>query len=272
MESGYSRRVFVAPLVVAVSAYGYVGAVSLSALVARRTPFFLDGRFSWGKFYALMGWVPLSYVGLAAFVDPRYLAFFFVAAVAGIAGEWIVSVVYHRFFGAPIWTYGYGALSGGYTSTLNVLPWAFGALIFQQYGRLSALAPAAGPAPWDAIVGTGAGVIGGAALAWPLRRLTAARAHRFSAAGFAVFCAPVLGAAIGAALVDLGYLGLMAMCSAIGFGAEYAYGRIMSLFFDEPLWRYRHWRIDGGHTSFVTLPLWALGGLYFHLIAALLGL
>jgi hypothetical protein len=46
----------------------------------------------------------------------------------------------------------------------------------------------------------------------------------------------------------------------------------MSLFFEEPLWRYRHLRIDDGHTSFVTLPLWALGGLYFHLIGGLVGL
>ena len=65
---------------------------------------------------------------------------------------------------------------------------------------------------------------------------------------------------------------LMLAFSPLGFITEYAYGRIMSLFFEEPLWRYQHLRIDHGHTSFVTLPLWALGGLYFYLVAGLIGL
>jgi len=46
----------------------------------------------------------------------------------------------------------------------------------------------------------------------------------------------------------------------------------MSIFFSQPLWTYNHWKIDGGHTSFVTAPLWALGGLYFYFLAACLGL
>ena len=58
----------------------------------------------------------------------------------------------------------------------------------------------------------------------------------------------------------------------VGFLTEYAYGRSMAVFFERSLWTYNHWQIDGGHTSFVTLPLWALGGLYFHFISASLGL
>ena len=65
---------------------------------------------------------------------------------------------------------------------------------------------------------------------------------------------------------------LMAACSLVGSVTEYGYGRSMSLFFRDGLWTYNHLEIDGGHTSYVTLPLWALGGLYFHFIAAALGL
>jgi hypothetical protein len=65
---------------------------------------------------------------------------------------------------------------------------------------------------------------------------------------------------------------LMLAFSLVGFVTEYAYGRGMSVMFERGLWTYNHWRIDEGHTSFVTLPLWALGGLYFYFIAGALGL
>lgn len=68
------------------------------------------------------------------------------------------------------------------------------------------------------------------------------------------------------------YLPLMLVLAYIGFFAEYAYGRIMSLFFERGLWTYNHLQIDDGHTSFVTPPLWALGGLYFYFMASMLGL
>ena len=57
----------------------------------------------------------------------------------------------------------------------------------------------------------------------------------------------------------------------VGFLTEYAYGRTMSVFFEKSLWRYNHWQIDSGHTSFVTFPLWALGGLYFYFISSWIG-
>ena len=64
----------------------------------------------------------------------------------------------------------------------------------------------------------------------------------------------------------------MAAFAVVGFLTEYGYGRSMSTFFERGLWTYNHWQIDEGHTSFVTFPLWALGGLYFHFIAACLGM
>ena len=238
-----------------------------------RLRWWFDGRFSLRKFYALMGWVPLCFALLGAFSGPRYLAFFLAASCAGIAGELLVSLAYHRFLGSPVWTYSYGARSSGYTSTLNVLPWAFGGLLFQQLGLVANLAwPTAVPVR-EVIVVSAVALGSGCVLLWPLRRVTAAAGGKFSIAAFAVFCAPI-GVVVLAVSVLCGprFGLLMLACSPLGFFTEYAYGRIMSLFFEEPLWRYQHLRIDHGHTSFVTLPLWALGGLYFYLVAGMIGL
>lgn len=252
--------------------YGYLGAVAGLSLLLRWRWWF-DGRFSLRKFYALMGWVPLCFALLGVFSGPRYLAFFVVASCAGIAGELLVSLAYHRFLGSPVWTYSYGARSSGYTSTLNVLPWAFGGLLFQQLGLVANLAWPTAVSVREVIVVSAVALGSGCLLLWPLRRITAAAHGRFSLGGFAVFCAPI-GVVVLAVSLLCGprYGMLMLACSPLGFVTEYAYGRIMSLFFEEPLWRYQHLRIDHGHTSFVTLPLWALGGLYFYLLAGMFGL
>ncbi len=261
-----------APLLIAFAVYGYVALVAtLSVFLGWR--WWFDGRFSLRKFYGLMGWVPLCFALLGAFSGTRYLAFFVVASCAGIAGELLVSFAYHRFLGAPVWTYSYGAKSSGYTSTLNVLPWAFGGLLFQQLGLLAGLAwPSAVPV-FEVVVVSAVALGLGCLTLWPLRRFTAAATGEFSVPAFALFCAPI-GVVALALSVTCGprYGLLMLACSPLGFVTEYAYGRIMSLFFEEPLWRYQHLRIDHGHTSFVTLPLWALGGLYFCLLAGLIGL
>ena len=226
--------------------------------------------YSARRFYGLMGWAPLSFLVLSVTVTPRYLALFVTAGVLGIVGELIVSVAWRSFFEIPIWTYSYHAILRGYTSTINFLPWGIGALIFFEVAALvgrpeGALLPALRIA--------GAAVASGWLVAWCGYRLSVGRASTFSRRRFAWFCLPVLttGASLGL-LVNWRYVLLMAVFAPIGSLTEYAYGRGMSVFFQRGLWKYNHWKIDSGHTSFVTFPLWSLGGLYFYFIATLLGL
>jgi hypothetical protein len=235
----------------------------------------IDGKFSLRKFYTLMGWAPLGFLGLVVVYDIRFLWLFLAAGVLGVVGELIVSVAWRAFFAEPIWTYSFGARLRGYTSELNFLPWAVGAFLFYcTAGLLQQAAPRGLPVMSlrEPLVLC---VLGGLAglIVWPLAFLRRAERGRFGVARFAVFCAPILG--VGAALsVVLGveYAGLMLAFSLVGFATEYLYGRIMSAFFEVGLWEYNHLKIDGGHSSFVTFPLWALGGLYFHFIAGWVGL
>src|SRR3954464_10818275 len=80
---------------------------SLATLVplARSGAAVFYAPFTWRRFYLLMGWAPLTFVTLALTVDVRYLAYFVVAGVAGIAGELLLSVIWRTFFREPIWTY-----------------------------------------------------------------------------------------------------------------------------------------------------------------------
>lgn len=251
------------------NAYSFV----LVTLALRRGDWLTNLEFSLTKFYVLMGWVPLAFLALSLVVSPRYLLLFIATGLMGIVGELIVSVVWRRFFAEPIWTYSYRSVLSGYTSTLNFLPWTVGALLFCETRRVLR-----GPTPeaWTferPMWITAAALAVGLLLAWPLSRLTSARQRRFTRSAFAVFCIPIASAAFALGWwVSPHYLLLMAAFAGIGFFTEYTYGRGMSLFFERGLWTYNHWKIDHGHSSFVTFPLWALGGLYFHFIAGFVGL
>jgi hypothetical protein len=236
-----------------------------------RGSFWGDQRFSLAKYYLFMGWAPVAFGALALLVDPRYALLFVVAGAAGVAGELIVSVLWRGFFREPIWTYSYRSVLRGYTSTINFFPWAVGALGFHFAGRVL-VGDAPPPTLVPALVG-GAAFVVGCGLAWPGRRATSARDGRFGPAAFALFCLPIVLVAASLALCcGPRYLLLMLLFAPLGFFTEYVYGRTMTLFFDRALWTYNHWRIDDGHSSFVTFPLWSLGGLYFWLIAGWLGL
>lgn len=249
------------------------GCALVVALATTKGGALIAAPFSNRKFYLLMGWAPLTFAVLAALVSPRYLALFLVAGLAGILGEIAVALLWRGFFRIPIWTYSHRAVLSGHTSTLNFLPWAVGALLFQLTGRAASSEPGSALAVLRPMLVSAVALAAGLALAWPARRHTSARDGTFSGLAFAVFCAPIgltalaLGLAFGPR-----YPLLMTAFAIVGFATEYGYGRGMSLFFERGLWTYNHLKIDGGHTSFVTLPLWALGGLYFHFIAACLGL
>ena len=249
----------------------YAGVVFVGAL-ALGSRLLVDTRFSLRRYYLLMGWAPLAFVALGALLDARYLALFVVAGVAGIVGELLVSLLWRGYFHEPIWTYSYRSVLAGYTSTINFLPWAVGALLFVETGRLAGGEPSLG-ASLHAMLVSALALAMGLSMSWPARRLTAARDGRFSPGALALFCLPIaLTAGALGVLCGARYPLLMLAFALVGFVTEYAYGRGMSVFFERGLWKYNHWRIDEGHTSFVTLPLWALGGLYFDLIAGCIGL
>jgi hypothetical protein len=246
--------------------YGIATAIPL----ARSGALVFYAPFTRRRFYLLMGWAPLTFVMLALVVNVRYLAYFVVAGVAGIAGELLLSVLWRAFFREPIWTYTYGAKASGFTSTLNFLPWAVGGLLFQVVGRLVSPEHVAPLRPM--LVSTAAFALG-LAIAWTIRTLTRPLDGAFSKMGLALFCLPIVMTGIALALLcDPVYLVLMAVFAVLGSMTEYGYGRSMSYLFEQGLWSYNHGKIDDGHTSYVTLPLWALGGLYFHFLAACLGL
>jgi hypothetical protein len=247
----------------------YTALILLWAII-KRDPRLFEPRFTLPKFYVLMGWAPAAFVALALLVNVRYLALFVAAGCLGVVGELIVSALWRGFFDRPIWTYSHRAALGGATSSLNFLPWAVGALLFQMAGGLMG---GGGNQLLKPMAVSAVAFVVGLAVAWPARRKTSPAGRRFTRSAFALFCLPIATTALAlGALCGPEYILRMTIFAPLGFVTEYAYGRTMALFFDRGLWTYNHWPIDGGHSSFVTFPLWALGGLYFQFIAACLGL
>ena len=124
------------PLLVFAIVSNLYGSGIVATLAVRANTHPLPTPFSLTKFYALMGWAPLTFLSLGLVVSPRYLAFFFLAGTAGIVGELLVSLLWRSYFDEPIWVYSYGAKVRGDTSTLNFLPWGRGrpAFPFDQQG------------------------------------------------------------------------------------------------------------------------------------------
>lgn len=245
------------------------GIVATLALRANTHP--LPTPFSLKKFYALMGWAPLTFASLGLLISPRYFAFFFLAGAAGIVGEVLVSILWRNYFAEPIWVYSYGAKVRGDTSSLNFLPWAVGALLFHLTSKVLGAEVGFAQVQRPMLVAA-ASVTVGVLAGFPLRRLTAARLQQFSGGAFAVFCLPIATTAIAlGVLCGPWWPAAMGTFAVVGFYTEYSYGRGMSMFFARGLWTYQRWPIDQGHSSFVTFPLWALGGLYFYFVTATLG-
>lgn len=249
----------------------------LIGVVALRSRLLSSQAFTARKYYLLMGWAPLTFLALAMWIDVRFLVFAPLAALAGIIGETLLGLMWSRFFAKPIWTYSYRALLHGRTATINLLPWMVGALLFLITARFVGVDPA--EPSWSlsspllvSVAALGAGALLSVVLLlllWPNDQ----RAKRFTLPRFALFCLPIAVTAVAlAALCDPRYAVLMASFAIVGAVTEYAYGRSMSLFFRQQLWTYHHLPVDGGHSSLVTVPLWALGGLYFFWIAAQVGL
>lgn len=274
--TGWPSEALVPLVVLAVVGHGYTAALLIGCALCKR-PLRLGTAFSEAKYYGLMGWAPLTFAVLAVLVDLRFAPFALVAAVGGLVGETLLGLAWSRFFAPPIWTYSYRAVLRGRTATINVLPWMVGALLFLITGRLCGVRPVGALwVPSSPLVVSAAALVGSTLVSWPCLVLGwrgSWRARRFTKPRFALFCLPILGTAIALAVwCDPRYLLLMAAFAVVGTVTEYAYGRCMSLFFARPLWTYHHWPWDGGHSSAVTLPLWALGGLYFHWLAVPLGL
>jgi hypothetical protein len=263
-------------LVLAVVGHVYT-ATLLIVCAARKSRVLFGAAFSEPRYYLIMGWAPLTFVVLSALVDLRFAPFAVVAAVGGMVGETLLGYAWSRFFEPPIWTYSYRSLLRGRTATINVLPWMIGALLFVSTGRLLGVRPdGALWSPSSPLAVSAAALLLTTPAAWLLLDLgwkAERRARRFTKARFALFCLPIVATAMAlSVLCDPRYAVLMAAFAVVGTVTEYAYGRSMSLFFERPLWTYHHLQWDQGHSSAVTPPLWALGGLYFYLLAAQVGL
>lgn len=263
-------------LVFVVVSHGYAATLLVLAAVLK-SQLFSTPDFSHRKYYLLMGWAPLSLLVIGLCCDWRYWPYALIAAIAGILGETLLSAVWMRFFDQPLWTYSYQAVLRGFTSKLNLLPWMIGAFLFVTTARLLGRwwPPPSAMALAPELVGAIALPVS-ALVVWLVHRVAVRRSggdRRFTRGRFALFCTPIAITALSLAILcDPRFAVLMALFAIVGPVTEYAYGRTMAFFFERPLWTYNHWTLDHGHSSVVTIPLWALGGLYFHLIATRLGL
>lgn len=239
-------------------------------------------KFTTKHYLLVMSWVPLNYLILTIFFDTKYSIFFFVTGIAGIIGETILSMIWDVLLDKPIWTYREEPLIKGYTSIINFLPWTMGAFIFLSTARL---------ADYDlgtlykidipyyllilisGIMGTILAIITALLFARKYKSDGRFLNVKFSIFRFFVFCIPIFSIYIGLTIfIDLKYIFYFIFFALVGNITEYLFGKFIGNVFGHRLWTYNYLKIDNGHSSLTNLPFWALGGLYFSMIADLIGL
>jgi len=88
---------------------------------------------------------------------------------------------------------------------------------------------------------------------------------------FAIIILPILCVVMMAIFVDIKILNLFIISSFTGFFLEYVVGLTYHKTLNRRLWEYKKFSING-YTSYLSIPIWGIGGVFFWFIAKMLNL
>lgn len=238
-------------------------------------------KFSFRHYYFAMAWVPVSYILMTLLIDQKYALLFLIGGLGGIVGETFISITWDIVFEKPIWNYHDKSVINSYTSWVNFLPWATGAFIFLSIGlsfNFTSGALFKTELPYYVIAFI-SGTIG-----FLLALLVIfIQKNNFESLGrfmnfiftfplFLIYCIPVFVMYLSLILFsDWKFLILGPLFAVGGNLTEFFYSRYIAGVFGHRLWTYNYLKIDHGHSSFTNLPLWALGGMWFYMLADFIG-
>lgn len=220
----------------------------------------------------LVAGVIIQFVRINSFEPIMYFATF---GVAGVIGESLVSVWWHRYFSRRFWFYTAETLYHKYTSWLNFIPWGIGGMlyisIFNSFG-VPFNDPRFDFAEFILFLVFTIGIC----LQLIIYRLLISknsqnRFHTLSSANIIFFYAPI--AFFIAVLAQI--YGYQMLHIAISFGlvaclAEYLFGKATEYFILKKLWIYTYVSLDRGHFTPLAIPFFIIGGFYFWAVALFL--
>jgi len=272
---------FSPPLIFVLVFIGYIFFLKVISLV-KRNDLLHRKRFSKKIYYTVMMWVPISCIILAIIYDIKYLLFFVISGFVGIFGETILSFLWDISLAKPIWTYHAQSAINGYTSKINFFPWVMGSFIFLSIGKIVNIEVERFnflgiEVAWYIIatiffiIGFVVTIILELFFEYFNKSDNKFLDLKFSLLKFLVFCFPIFF--VYSILIILGGLKfaiLGILFASIGNITEYLYSYFILRIFRTRLWTYNYLKIDNGHSSLTNLPLWAIAGLCFFIIADIL--
>ncbi len=206
----------------------------------------------------------------------EWLIFFFVAGIAGMAGETVFGLYWDTLFKKRFWIYQAETIFHGYSSWLNFIPWALGGALYLVLARSTHYVPS----PQEMIMFWS--LFFSANICVLLLRfgqyLTSTNKKKsfefktLSWGNYFFIISPICIAYIGTSLIFHNYKIIVAgiVFAFIGWALEYLFGKICETYLSKRLWVYTSKSSDHGHLTPLAILPFALGGFFFISLFALI--
>ena len=195
-------------------------------------------------------------------VPPLTLLCFF--AAWGVMGEMIFSLLWDTLFIRRLWIYQVGTAFHAYTSVLNFAPWAVGGALYLTIAELLNRTPTTSSliSFWIVLAGTYGTLLIGRIVVAHIHHFKTIEFKHFTPYTYAWFILPVVLALMSTHSVEVWILAMV--FGFVGWGAEYAFGKLCHQVLGKRLWVYTYGARDKGHITPYAIVPFALAGMWFY--------
>ncbi len=203
-----------------------------------------------------------------------FLIYFLLFGILGMVGETLFSWLWDIFYPKRFWDYKVQTLFKNYTSYLNLIPWGLGGFVYWFcFIKLS-----------DGLITLSSGNVEFlyvSAIFLAIQLLTISirlifKKKRFefkkvNILNIIYFYIPFIVSLVYlTVLIDVRYLSVVLTTGVIVFLFEYSFGKVCHWTLGSRLWVYNYCASDKGHITFLSIPAFIQGGIYFMFMGELL--
>ena len=233
---------------------------------------FTKFKFSICNYYLMMSGFVFSLIAYSIKINSFKTIIIFVSfAIFGVLAETFINFWWQIFFGQRLWVYSIETLYHKYTSLLNFIPWGAGGFLYVLianrffniffYPKIEIIFFLLFPI-----------LIFIQKMTFDLFKPSPHfKFHSVNIPNSLFFFAPIFALLFVATFL----YGSKIMVLFFAFGIiatfiEYLFGKMCSLLISKRLWYYTYLSLDGGHFTPISIPIFAIGGFYFLILAKLL--
>jgi hypothetical protein len=233
-------------------------------------------RISVSKYYLRIILPIISLVIILSFIenDLSFLIYFLLFGILGMIGETLFSWLWDIFYPKIFWDYKVQTLFKNYTSYLNLIPWGLGGFVY-----------------WFCFIKLSDGLVTLSSkniefiyvsiiffaiqlLTISVRLILKKKKFEFKKVNILniwyLYLPFIVSLVYLTMLVDTRYLSIILITGIIVFLFEYSFGKVCHWVLGSRLWVYNYYSFDKGHITFLSIPAFMQGAVYFLFIGELI--